>query len=204
MPRSRDVAVAPVASPWRPAEEGLAFSCSGKLHNRPGLWHCREPHGREKVSPSARIYRFGSFELDLAAYQLRRDGRPVRLERRPMDLLILLVERRGQLVARTEIVDVLWGKDVFVEVDTAVHTAVRKIRQALRDSPDNPAFIETVPAKGYRFAASVDVVVSPGAPAPRPAEAGLSASDRTPVEPLTYSWRRYMSNSATRLSRWKR
>jgi TolB-like protein/DNA-binding winged helix-turn-helix (wHTH) protein len=91
-----------------------------------------------------------------------------------MDLLILLVERRGQLVTRAEIVDLLWGKDVFVEVDTAVHTAVRKVRQALHDSPDNPAFIETVPAKGYRFAAPVDIV----------GEAVPSASELTSAEPL--------------------
>ena len=95
----------------------------------------------------SRTYRFGAFELDVAAYQLRRNGEPVRLERLPMDLLILLVERRAQLVTRAEIVDLLWGKDVFVDVQTAVHTAVRKIRQALHDSPDDPAFIETIPRK---------------------------------------------------------
>ena len=78
--------------------------------------------------------RFGDFELDLGACELRRHGRAVRLERQPMDLLILLVERRGRLLARAEIVERLWGKDVFVDVDTGVNTAIRKIRQALRDS----------------------------------------------------------------------
>jgi len=107
----------------------------------------------------SRTYRFGAFELDVAAYQLRRNGAPVRLERLPMDLLILLVERRGRLVTRAEIVDLLWGKDVFVDVQTAVHTAVRKIRQALHDSPDDPAFIETIPAKGYRFIAEIEARV---------------------------------------------
>ena len=107
----------------------------------------------------SRTYRFGGFELDVAAYQLRREGEPVRVERLPMDLLILLVERRGQLVTRDEIVDRLWGKDVFVDVQTAVHTAVRKIRQALHDSPDDPAFIETIPAKGYRFIAQLEAQV---------------------------------------------
>ena len=67
----------------------------------------------------------------------------------------MLVERRGQLVSREEIVDRLWGKDVFVDVDTGVHTAVRKIRRALRDSTEEPAFIETVSGKGYRFIAPV-------------------------------------------------
>lgn len=80
-----------------------------------------------------------------------------------MDLLLLLVERRGQLVSRHEIVDRLWGKDVFVDVETGVHTAVRKIRLALRDSPEAPAYVETVPGKGYRFIAPVEVVRAPNA-----------------------------------------
>jgi TolB-like protein/DNA-binding winged helix-turn-helix (wHTH) protein/Flp pilus assembly protein TadD len=110
--------------------------------------------------------RFGDFELDVAAYELRRDGRPVRLERQPMDLLIMLVERRGQLVTRGDIVDRLWGKDVFVDVETGVHTAIRKIRQALHDSAEQPTFIETVSGKGYRFNAPVEVVGA--APEPPP------------------------------------
>ena len=76
-------------------------------------------------------FRFGDFELDAGAYELRRNGHPVRIERQPMDLLLLLVERRRQLVQRSEIVDRLWGKDVFVDVETGVHTAIRKIRRAL-------------------------------------------------------------------------
>ena len=103
-------------------------------------------------------FRFNDFELDVAAYQLRRQGRVVRLERQPMDVLILLVGRRRQLVSRADIVERLWGKDVFVDVDTGVHTAIRKIRQALGDSISAPAFVETVPSKGYRFVADVEVV----------------------------------------------
>jgi len=74
-----------------------------------------------------------------------------------MDLLILLVTRRGELVTRDEIIATLWGNGVFVDVETGVNTAVRKIRQALNDSSDEPAFIETVTGKGYRFAASIEV-----------------------------------------------
>jgi DNA-binding winged helix-turn-helix (wHTH) protein len=134
--------------------------------------------------------RFGEFELTPAAYELRRNGRIVRLERLPMDLLIMLVERRGDLVTRAEIVDRLWGKDVFVDVETGVHTAVRKIRQALRDSAEDPAFVATVPGKGYRFVAPVEIVSFPGcfvppdppaaslagAPAPRSARQARSRS----------------------------
>ena len=110
------------------------------------------------IPDSPDTFRFGDFELDVGAYALRRNGRPVRIERQPMDLLLLLVERRGQLVLRSEIVDRLWGKDVFVDVETGVHTAIRKVRQALRDSPDAPTFVETVSGKGYRFIAPVEVL----------------------------------------------
>ena len=92
--------------------------------------------------------RFGAFELDVAGYELRSGGRAIRMERQPMDLLILLVERRGQLVSREDIIDRLWGKDVFVDVETGVHTAIRKIRRALQDSPEAQVFIEKVTGKG--------------------------------------------------------
>ena len=111
------------------------------------------------------ILRFGDFELDIGAYQLRRLGRPVKLGRQPMDLLILLVEGRRQLVTRSDIVDRLWGKDVFVDVDTGVNTAISKIRQVLRDSSEAPAFVETVPGKGYRFIADVEPVAATAASA---------------------------------------
>ena len=78
-----------------------------------------------------------------------------------MDLLILLVTRRGELVTRDEIIARLWGDGIFVDVETGVNTAVRKIRQALNDSSDDPAFIETVTGKGYRFVASVEAKHSP-------------------------------------------
>ncbi|HET7695360.1 MAG TPA: winged helix-turn-helix domain-containing protein [Vicinamibacterales bacterium] len=114
----------------------------------------------------ARI-RFDSFELDFAAYELRRGGAPVRLERKPMEVLMLLLERRGQLVSREDIIDRLWGADVFVDVETGINTAIRKIRIALRDPAEAPRFVQTVPGKGYRFAAPVELVrepVQPGAP----------------------------------------
>jgi Tol biopolymer transport system component/DNA-binding winged helix-turn-helix (wHTH) protein len=104
--------------------------------------------------------RFGEFELDLRAYELRRNGQRVRLERLPMDLLIFLVERHGELVTRSDIVDQLWGKDVFIEVEPAVNTAIKKIRRALGEGS---TFVETVPGRGYRFVG----VVTPGAEWPR-------------------------------------
>jgi TolB-like protein len=104
-------------------------------------------------------FRFGDFELDIAAYELRRGGQPIHLECHPMDLLILLVERRRQLVSRADIVKRLWDSSVFVDVETGVNTAIRKLRQALRDSRESPAFVETISGKGYRFIASVNSVL---------------------------------------------
>jgi TolB-like protein/Flp pilus assembly protein TadD len=101
------------------------------------------------------MLKFGAFELDAAAYELRVRGRAVRLERLPMELLLLLVDRRGHLVSREEIAGRLWGKDVFLDIDTAVNTAVRKLRQALKDSPDRSEYVQTVVGKGYRFVAPV-------------------------------------------------
>ncbi|MEP7304444.1 MAG: winged helix-turn-helix domain-containing protein [Acidobacteriota bacterium] len=107
---------------------------------------------------SPETFRFGDFELDVAAYELRGHGRPVQLERRPMDLLVLLVERRGQLVSRQDIVERLWGQDVFIEVEPGINTVVWKIRGALGDSSDHSTFVETVSGRGYRFVAPVEVV----------------------------------------------
>lgn len=103
-------------------------------------------------------FRFGDFELDVANYELRRRGRPVHVERQPMDLLILLLECRQRLVSREEIADRLWGADVFTDVETGVNTAIRKIRLALKDTTDAPTFVETVARKGYRFIAEVQVI----------------------------------------------
>jgi pimeloyl-ACP methyl ester carboxylesterase/DNA-binding winged helix-turn-helix (wHTH) protein len=104
---------------------------------------------------AAEILRFGDFELDRGAYQLRRKEKAVVLERIPLDLLFLLIDRHGQLVTRGEIFERIWGKQVFVDTDNAINTAVRKLRRALDDDPDSPKFIETVQARGYRFVAAV-------------------------------------------------
>ena len=129
-------------------------------------------------------FRFGDFELDVAAYQLRRKGHPVKIGRQPMDLLILLVQHPGQLVPRAAIVERLWGQDVFVDVETGVNTAISKIRQALRDSSEAPAFVETVPGKGYRFIAPLEPPKPPAievAAVPQPAEPAPTSPTRSPT-----------------------
>jgi TolB-like protein/DNA-binding winged helix-turn-helix (wHTH) protein/Tfp pilus assembly protein PilF len=103
------------------------------------------------------VIRFGDeLELDRRAYELRRSGRSLKLERIPMELLLLLVERRGELVSREEIIEKIWGKDVFLDTDSSINAAVRKIRQALKDDPERPLFVQTITGKGYRFVAAVE------------------------------------------------
>jgi len=97
--------------------------------------------------------RFGPFELDLGRFQLFRTGEPVRLEGLPLQLLMYLVVRHGELVTREQIADALWGKDVFVDVEQGINTAIRKVRMALEDDSAQPQYLQTVVGHGYRFVA---------------------------------------------------
>jgi len=111
---------------------------------------------------------FGEYQLNAARYELTRHGRPIRLERISMELLLLLLKRRPDLVTREEILTTLWGKDASLDADNAINTAISKIRTALRDSAEGIVFIKMVPAKGYRFIAPVTVVAEePDAPRER-------------------------------------
>ncbi len=128
-------------------------------------------------------FHFGDFTLDQSQYRLQRGERLLRLEKLPMELLILLVERRGGLVSREEIAERLWGKDTFHDIDHGINTAIRKVRLALRDDPEKPRFVETVVGRGYRFAAPV--ICSNGnsnpqaelLPSPAPATPGSAVPD---------------------------
>src|SRR5580704_1201205 len=99
-------------------------------------------------------------ELDLGRYELRRQGRRVKLEKKPMELLIFLVGRREQLVSREEIVAKLWRSDLFIDTEPNINNIVRKIRTALGDNSAKPRFLETVVGKGYRFIGPVRVISS--------------------------------------------
>jgi DNA-binding winged helix-turn-helix (wHTH) protein/Tol biopolymer transport system component len=109
----------------------------------------------------AAVYEFSGFRLDCGRFELQRKGQPLRVERKPMELLILLVSREGQLVTRQEIAERLWSSEVFVDTEHGINTAVRKLRYLLRDDPDDPQFIQTVTGMGYRFVAPVSVVAPP-------------------------------------------
>ena len=102
---------------------------------------------------SASLIQFDEFSLDCDRFELLRSGRPVKLEKIPMELLILLASKDGNLVTRQEIIERLWGKDVFVDTEHGINTAIRKIRLVLRDDPEKPRFVQTVTGKGYRFVA---------------------------------------------------
>ena len=95
--------------------------------------------------------RFESFEIDEGGFQLREAGKPVRLERIPMELLILLARNPFRLVSRDEIIARIWGVNHYLESESAVNTAIRKLRKALKDDASQPRLIETVSGKGYRF-----------------------------------------------------
>src|SRR6266852_8291451 len=101
------------------------------------------------------LFHFEDFVLNRGAYELRRGGVVVPLQRIPLELLCLLVERRGELVTREEIIERVWGKGVFVDSEASINTAMRKLRRALSENPDASRFIATVPARGYRFIAEV-------------------------------------------------
>jgi len=104
---------------------------------------------------SSRIARFGVFELDLAAGELRKNGAKLRLQEQPFQVLALLLERAGDVVTREELRQKLWPADTFVDFDHSLNTAVNKLREVLGDSASSPRYIETLARRGYRFIAPV-------------------------------------------------
>jgi predicted ATPase/DNA-binding winged helix-turn-helix (wHTH) protein len=100
--------------------------------------------------------RFGEdFDLDPRTYELRCTGRILKLERIPTELLLFLIESRGELVTREQIIERIWGKDVFLDTDNSINAAIRKIRLVLKDDPEQPRFVQTITGRGYRFIATV-------------------------------------------------
>ena len=115
------------------------------------------------MSPSnreARLLRFGVFEADLAAGELRKNGARIRLQEQPFQVLATLLQNAGKVVTREELREKIWAADTFVDFDHSLNTAVNKIREALGDSASNPRFVETLARRGYRFIASVDGVAT--------------------------------------------
>jgi len=114
------------------------------------------------ASHASRHVRFGVFEIDLQTGELRKQGLRIKLQEQPLQILVLLLQRHGEVVARDELRHRLWADDTFVDFDHSLNTAVMRLRETLGDSSENPVFIETVPKRGYRFIfPSVEVSTSP-------------------------------------------
>jgi DNA-binding winged helix-turn-helix (wHTH) protein len=108
----------------------------------------------ERPGPKTKLVRFGLFEADLNGRSLNKDGLRIRIQEQPFQILVLLLERPGEVVTRESIRQQLWPADTYVAFDDGLNTAMKKLRLALGDSSDNPRFIETIPRRGYRFLAS--------------------------------------------------
>jgi cholera toxin transcriptional activator len=106
----------------------------------------------------ARLLRFGVFEVDLTAGELRKNGARIRLQEQPFQVLTALLRNAGQVVTRDELREKIWPADTFVDFDHSLNTAVNKIRESLGDSASSPRFVETLARRGYRFIAPVDSV----------------------------------------------
>src|SRR5919108_5760831 len=116
-------------------------------------------------APSRLTYRFGDLEFDPRSGELRKDGLTVRLQEQPFQILVLLLARPGELVTRDEARQSLWPGDTFVDFDVGLNSAVKRLRDALDDSAEEPRFVETLPRRGYRFIAAVE---APPLPTPEP------------------------------------
>src|SRR5580698_7184293 len=116
------------------------------------------------------LYRFGPFELGVRAGELRKHGIHLHLREQAFQLLLLLLERPGEIVVRAEIRDRLWPNNTVVEFDHGINTAVRRLRDVLGESAEQPCYIETVARRSYRFVGQVEVVEAstPESPAPPP------------------------------------
>jgi cholera toxin transcriptional activator len=111
-----------------------------------------------ETNSARRLFRFGVFEADEHTGELRKQGRRLPLQGQPLQVLLLLLDRPGELVSRTEIHQRLWPDGTFVDFDHGLNTAINKIREALGDSASNPRFVETLARRGYRFIAPVEVL----------------------------------------------
>src|SRR5215510_1632589 len=128
----------------------------------------RSGHTMAQLADPQRIFCFGPFEVDTASGELRRQGLKIKLQDQPFRLLVLLLERSGDVVSREEVREKLWPADTFVDFDHSLNTAVRKLREALGDSAEAPRYVETLARRGYRFIAPVATPSPQPPPATRP------------------------------------
>jgi cholera toxin transcriptional activator len=129
----------------------------------------------------SRLARFGVFELDLSAGELRKNGVKLRLQDQPFQVLALLLDRAGEVVTREELQQKLWPSDTFVDFDHSLNTAINKVREALGDSASSPRYVETLARRGYRFIAPVQAPPQNDAPAVIAVGGGDGAGMSNPV-----------------------
>src|ERR1700687_2776399 len=126
-----------------------------------------------EATARTRRTRFGAFEVDLRSGELHKHGLRLKLQDQPFQVLVLLLEHPGDVVTREELREKLWPADTFVDFDTGLNSAIKKLRDTLSDSAEEPRYIETLPRRGYRFiAALADIATSVDPPLPAPSEAG--------------------------------
>jgi DNA-binding winged helix-turn-helix (wHTH) protein len=136
-------------------------------------------------SEPARRYRFGAFEADASTGELRRQGIRIKLHAQPFQVLLMLLERPGEVLSREEISRALWSDGTFVDYDHGVNSAVNRIREALGDTANNPRFIETLARRGYRFVAPVETIANEfgaepiAAPQPSPSSTSLDSEPKS-------------------------
>ena len=139
------------------------------------------------------IFRFGLYELDGGTGELRKDGKPrPRILGQPLEILLQLLSRPGDVVTREALRLQLWPADTFVDYDHSLNTAVNKLRDALSDSADNPRFIQTIPRRGYRFIASVEVVADGAARIAEPKQSAGIGAETSAAVPLSSENRSYV------------
>ncbi len=112
------------------------------------------------------VYRFGPFEVNRASGELLKNGKRVKLQEQPFRLLVVLLENAGEVVSREQLRSRIWPEDTFVDFEGSLRVAVRKLREGLGDDADRPSYLETIPRRGYRFMAAVEVPIQPGSHAP--------------------------------------
>ncbi len=153
-----------------------------------------EPHPSEPKAGSPALrraavparYRFGLYEADPRSGELLREGRKIKLQEQPFQVLLALLERPNEIVTREELRLRLWPSDTFVDFDHGLNTAINKLRDALRDSASNPRFIETLARRGYRFLAPVEAVEPASSAEPLPAVLQVPADVRDPALPRAH------------------
>jgi len=166
----------------RPVKSSLRWQFSARLA-------ALEATSVQPAVDSPRILRFGNFEVNLSAGELRKNGTKLKLTGQPFQVLSILLERPGGVVTREELQKRLWP-DSFVDFDHNLNASVNKIREALGDSAESPRFVETLPRRGYRFIAPVDGSSNPTPGNPAAAETtvvSLSAGSRKPGKYLSRS-----------------